>query len=166
VRPVEPASLDRAAQLVQKTNQFNLTLRRHPHGEIERLMDDPTAICRTLELEDRFASHGLIGLAIALPAEDDPATALIDTLLLSCRVIGRTAESHLLAHIGEAAIERGFRRLRGLYEPGPRNALVADLYPRLGFQGVATAGGGWQRSWEWDLQAGGPPRSEFIEEGA
>jgi FkbH-like protein len=167
VRAVEPTSLDRAAQLIQKTNQFNLTLRRHTRGELERMMDDSRAIGRTLELEDRFASHGLIGLAIALPAEDDPDTALIDTLLLSCRVIGRTAESHLISHIGEAAIERGFECLRGVYKPGPRNALVADLYPRLGFQAAKHGrdpADSEQTSWEYDLQAGPPLRSEFIEE--
>jgi FkbH-like protein len=165
-RPLGRGSLERVAQLVQKTNQFNLTLRRHTRGDVERMMDDPRAICRTLELEDRFASHGLIGLAIALPDLDNPETALIDTLLLSCRVIGRTAESHLLASVSETAIERGFSCLRGLYTPGPRNALVADLYPRLGFQRRQRDGevDREQESWEYDLLASGPLRSEFIAE--
>jgi FkbH-like protein len=159
MRAVVGASLDRAAQLVQKTNQFNLTLRRHSREDVERLADDPRAICRTLELEDRFASHGMIGLAIALASEQDGETALIDTLLLSCRVIGRTAETHMLAHLSATAIERGFKRLRGVYVPGPRNALVADLYPRLGFLACAE-----ERCWEYDLQANGPIDSEFIAE--
>ena len=156
VRALDRGSLDRAAQLAQKTNQFNLTLRRHSRQEIEHIAGDDVAICRTLELEDRFASHGLIGLAIALPSEEDDEIALIDTLLLSCRVIGRTAEVHMLSHLSAAALERGFTRMRGIYVPGPRNALVADVYPRLGF--VACDDG----CWEYDLVANGPIESNFI----
>jgi FkbH-like protein len=156
VRALDRDSLDRAAQLVQKTNQFNLTLRRHSRPEIEHIAGDDVTICRTLELEDRFASHGLIGLAIAFPSEEDDEIALIDTLLLSCRVIGRTAEVHMLAHLSAAALERGFTRMRGIYVPGPRNALVADVYPRLGF--VACDDG----CWEYDLVANGPIESNFI----
>jgi FkbH-like protein len=156
VRALDRDSLDRAAQLVQKTNQFNLTLRRHSRPEIEQIAADEVTICRTLELEDRFASHGLIGLAIAFPSEEDDEIALIDTLLLSCRVIGRTAEVHMLAHLSAAALERGFTRMRGIYVPGPRNALVADVYPRLGFVARDDSG------WEYDLAANGPIESNFI----
>lgn len=157
VRALDRDSLERAAQLTQKTNQFNLTLRRHSREEIERLAEDRTAICRTLELEDRFASHGLIGLGIALPSEEDPKTALIDTFLLSCRVIGRTAEVHMLAHLSAATLERGFDRMRGVYVSGPRNALVADMYPRLGFVSCDDNG-----CWEYDLAANGPIESSYI----
>jgi FkbH-like protein len=157
VRALDAGAVDRATQLVQKTNQFNLTLRRHSREKIERFAADSRAICRTLELEDRFASHGLIGLAIALPSDEDRETALIDTLLLSCRVIGRTAEAHMLAHLSVAALERGFKRIRGVYVPGPRNALVAEMYPRLGF--AAREDG---RCWDYDLQSNGPIQSGFI----
>ena len=133
VRPVDAMTLERAAQLTQKTNQFNLTLVRRTPEQIERLMEDPRTICRTLELEDRFAQHGIVGVAIAFPDPEEPATAVVDTLLLSCRVIGRTAEQHLLAHVADAAAGLGYDRLRGIYVAGPRNALVADLYPKLGF---------------------------------
>ena len=159
VRPVRESSLERAAQLAQKTNQFNLTLRRHSREEIERLARG-TAICRTLELEDRLADHGMIGLAIVLPSEDDARTAVIDTLLLSCRVIGRTAETHMLAHLSAAALDQGFERLRGLYVKGPRNELVAELYPRLGFSSSGEAAG----CWEYDLLANGPIESGYISE--
>jgi predicted enzyme involved in methoxymalonyl-ACP biosynthesis len=71
-------------------------------------------------------------------------------------VIGRTAEVHMLAHLSAAALERGFTRMRGIYVPGPRNALVADVYPRLGF--VACDDG----CWEYDLSANGPIESNFI----
>jgi FkbH-like protein len=158
VRTLDDDSLERAAQLIQKTNQFNLTLRRHSREEVERLAGEPMAICLTLELRDRFASHGLIGLAIALPSDQDPQTALIDSLLLSCRVIGRTAEVHMLAHLSAAALEQGFTRLCGIYIPGPRNGLVSDLYPRVGFASRDDE----DSCWEYDLAANGPIESSYI----
>jgi FkbH-like protein len=157
VRFPDETSIDRAAQLTQKTNQFNLTLVRRTRDQLERVLATDRTIARTLELEDRFAQHGIIGLAIAVPDADDSRVARVDTLLLSCRVIGRTAEAHLLSHLGRAAADAGYERLRGTYVEGPRNALVADLYPRLGF--VANGGGGW----DYDL-AGGPLSSEYIED--
>jgi predicted enzyme involved in methoxymalonyl-ACP biosynthesis len=63
----------------------------------------------------------------------------------------------MLSHLSAAALELGFSQLRGLYVPGPRNGLVADLYPRLGF--VAGGDDGW---WEYDLAAHGPIVSDFI----
>ena len=158
VRALGRESLDRAAQLTQKTNQFNLTLNRRTREELERLSGRDGVICMTLELEDRFARHGLIGLGLLTPSDEDPATALIDTLLLSCRVIGRTAEVHLLSHLGRRALQRGFARLRGVYVPGPRNALVADLYPSLGFAPVGEETG----CWEYDLADKGPLESLYI----
>jgi FkbH-like protein len=157
VRTLAPETVDRAAQLTQKTNQFNLTLVRRSREEVERLRVDPGAICKTLELEDRFANHGIVGLAIAVRDPEDPETAVIDTLLLSCRVIGRTAEAHLLSHLGRDALDKGFKRLRGFYVDGPRNALVADMYPRLGFVASPDRDG-----WEYDLLANGPVESTFI----
>jgi FkbH-like protein len=159
VSSLEASAVERAAQLTQKTNQFNLTLNRRSPEEIEQLKDDSSAVCRTLEFEDRFASHGLVGLAFAVPDATDPETAVIDTLLLSCRVIGRTAEHHLLSHLGRAALDVGFVRLRGIYVPGPRNALVADLYPRLGFVPSPTRNGD---RWDYDLVANGPLESVYI----
>jgi FkbH-like protein len=159
VRRLEARAVDRAAQLTQKTNQFNLTLVRRSRQEVEELETNSAAICRTLELEDRFANHGLVGLAFALPDAEDPETAVIDTLLLSCRVIGRTAEVHLLSHVSGAALAGGFRRLRGLYVPGPRNALVSELYPRIGFVPSQAREG---ICWDYDLASKGPIESAYI----
>jgi FkbH-like protein len=159
IRAIDGASLDRAAQLTQKTNQFNLTLNRRTREEVAHLISQDRTIGLTLELEDRFAAHGLIGLGIIVPG-DDPETALVDTLLMSCRVIGRTAESHLLGHLAREAQARGFSRLRGVYTPGPRNQLVADLYPKLGFTAVP----GDDHAWEYELEASERLVSDYIAE--
>jgi FkbH-like protein len=154
VRPVDESSLQRVAQLTQKTNQFNLTLLRRTPEQVKRLVEAPRTVCRTLELEDRFAQHGIVGAAFAVPDVENATTALLDTLLLSCRVIGRTAETHLVAHIANAARNLGYDRLRGSYVPGPRNAMVADLYPKLGFVEVNDG--------SWELILDGTLRSDFI----
>jgi predicted enzyme involved in methoxymalonyl-ACP biosynthesis len=85
---------------------------------------------------------------------------MLDTLLLSCRVIGRTAENHLLAQLSRIAVDSGYSRLRGSYVQGPRNALVADVLPRLGFVPVP----GREGVWDYDLATNGPLQSAHIED--
>lgn len=155
VRPVDRQTLERAAQLTQKTNQFNLTLRRRTAAELEPLLDDVHCTCLTLALRDRFADHGVVGLGVARHDADD--TVWIDTLLLSCRVIGRTAEHHLLAHVSRDAAARGASELRGSYVAGPRNQLVAGLYTELGFVRAGDV-------WVYDLDAHGPIASPHIKD--
>jgi len=162
VRTLDERSLDRAAQLTQKTNQFNLTLRRRSREQIESLAADDRTICRTLTLSDRFADHGLIGFGVVVPSEDDPHTAEIDTLLLSCRVIGRTAERHLVAQLARDASAAGYQRIRGTYVSGPRNALVAELYPTLGFAAAGSNG----TCWELELSDSGAIGSPYIADEA
>ncbi|MDF3290276.1 HAD-IIIC family phosphatase [Streptomyces silvisoli] len=133
ILPLSSHTLDRAAQLLQKTNQFNLTSHRHTREHLQRLLHQSDWICFTLALRDRFADHGTVGLVL-VHASDDVAD--IDTLLLSCRIIGRTAERKLLAYVGEAARAAGCSVLRGRYIPTGRNSLVADVYPNLGFRSI------------------------------
>ena len=130
VSPVDGALLPRVAQLVQKTNQFNLTTRRRTEQEVAALAADPHWICVALSLRDRLADHGIVGVGFAVLQGDE---AVVDTLLMSCRVIGRTAEQLLLGELGRAAAGRGCTTFVGCYRATDRNALVADLYPRLGF---------------------------------
>ena len=160
VRDVDEGSIERAAQLTQKTNQFNLTLGAAQFEEVRQLVADPSSICKTLELEDRFAQHGIVGLVFAVPSAEDPSSLMLDTLLLSCRVIGRTAEAHLLSHISRIALGLGFVRLRGFFVQGQRNALVADLFPRLGFRPVP----GHEAVWDYDLATCGPLQSDHIDD--
>ena len=136
VRPVDEALLPRVTQLLQKTNQFNLTTRRRTSQEVAALAADPRWVCLSLSLRDKLADHGIVGVGFAVQHGDE---AVVDTLLLSCRVIGRTAERLLLAELGRAAAERGCTTLVGCYRATDRNALVAELYPQLGFspQGAA-----------------------------
>jgi FkbH-like protein len=138
VRPVDEALLPRVAQLLQKTNQFNLTTRRRTAAEVAALAADPGWVCLALALRDRLADHGVVGVGFAALHGDE---AVVDTLLLSCRVIGRTAERLLLSELGRAAAARGCTTLVGCYQETDRNALAADLYPQLGFSPNGTTQG-------------------------
>lgn len=130
IEPVRDGSLGRAAQLAQRTNQFNLKPRRYTTAELQAVLDDPSAEAYTLALSDRFGDSGITGLAILRFADGD---AEIDTLLLSCRVLGRCVEDAFLAYLAERARTRGARNLIGRYVPTGRNEVARDFYARHGF---------------------------------
>jgi FkbH-like protein len=133
-RPVADHDMLRVAQLVAKTNQFNLTTRRHDRETLERMCKTPDAICLSLHLADRFGDYGLIGLLLAVPRS---ARALeIDTWLMSCRALGRTAEHYLFRELLGLARATGVERLSGSFLPTKKNAQVASLLPSLGFSEV------------------------------
>lgn len=137
VREVDDADLERVVQLLGKTNQFNLTTRRHGTDVVDALRKDPRAIAMSVRLADRFGDHGLIAVMFGVP--EDEETVRVDTWLMSCRVIGRTVEQFSWAKFLEAARARGYRRVVGEYLPTAKNAQVAELYEQLGLP-VAEAG--------------------------
>lgn len=155
--PAEPASLPRVAQLTQKTNQFNLTSHRYGEQQVRALAADPCARVYQVRLRDRFGDSGLVGVAITREAGQ---AWEIDTLLLSCRVIGRTIETAMLSRLSDDARASGVGRLWGWFLPTRKNAPASDFYPSNGFSQVESSDGA--RRWELDLRAGGPRRPEWI----
>src|SRR5205823_401613 len=122
------APLARIVQLIQKTNQFNLTTRRHSEAEVLRIAEKPGALALGLRSRDRFGDLGVVGVVLGYPATEIPMSAArsaadtghaaefyIDTFLLSCRVIGRGIETALLALVAAHARRIGARYLRGEY---------------------------------------------------
>jgi FkbH-like protein len=128
-RPDE-AEIPRVAQLELKTNQFNLTARRYSEAQIRAFMDRPDAVVLGFRLADRFGDHGLTSTLIALREGD---ALRIDSWVMSCRIFSRSAEQFIMRGLVAIATEMGARRLSGEYLPTPRNAVVAELYPSLGF---------------------------------
>lgn len=157
VEPVTAATLSRAAQLTQKTNQFNLTTRRYTEEQLSR-MTPPNWGVYTLRAEDRFGDNGVVGVAIL---KFDGSVAEIDTLLLSCRVIGRTIETAFLAALARAAYDRGATALAGWYVPTAKNAPAKDVYRSHGFT-LSREEGGASR-WELSLPADSLRCPEWIE---
>lgn len=130
---VDGDTLPRVAQLINKTNQFNLTGRRYTESEIQQQIDSG-AIALWLRASDRFGDYGLVGAAIALP---ESAEALrIDTFVLSCRILGRQVENDLLSALTR---EAGAKRLRPEYIPTGRNA-PAKLFYDTCLAGTPTVG--------------------------
>ncbi|MCB9683054.1 MAG: HAD-IIIC family phosphatase [Alphaproteobacteria bacterium] len=132
VRRLDATDVQRAVQLLGKTNQFNLTTRRHSRAVVEGWMADPRALPLTFRLADRFGDHGLVGLVIGVP--EDEHTLRLDTLLMSCRVIGRTAEQFLFGQVMQAARALGYTRLVAEYIPSAKNGQVAELYVGFGLE--------------------------------
>src|SRR5262249_15732291 len=104
VRPIDGTSLERSAQLVNRSNQFNLTTRRYSAGEIMAMARNPSWVTRTVSLTDRFGDNGLISVVLAR-REDDALR--IDTWVMSCRVLKRGVEDLLLNQLVGIARERG-----------------------------------------------------------
>ena len=161
VAPFDPVQLPRIAQLVGKTNQFNLTTRRHGLAELRALMDDPRCLHLSLRLRDRFADHGLVGVIIGV-GDDAGETLDVDTWLMSCRVLGRTADAEMLAQLSRRAAARGYQWITGTYRPTPKNGMVRELYASYGFERAGADADGATR-WRYDLTTRGPVRNEYIE---
>jgi len=147
LEPVSDLTLARVAQLTQKTNQFNLTTRRYTETQIAEMSKKPAWHIFSIKVRDRFGDHGLVGVAIT---HDLGEQCEVDTFLLSCRVIGRTVETALLAHLAESAAQRGRKRLEGWFLPTKKNAPARDFYEQHGFELQATSCEG--SLWTLDLK--------------
>ncbi len=126
----------RVVQLINKTNQFNLTTRRHQDADVEAVMANPHAFGLQMRLLDRFGDNGIIAIVIGhLTAPD---TVTIDTWLMSCRVLGRGVERTTLNLVAAHARALGATRLVGEYLPTKKNAMVREHYSKLGFTPLTT----------------------------
>lgn len=128
-------NLQRVVQLINKTNQFNLTSRRYPSGDVEDLINNSDNLCLQLRLADRFGDNGIIGVVIGKLNADH--ALVIDTWLMSCRVMGRRLEPVTLNAIVTGARRMGATRLVGEYVGTKKNGVVKDHYTNLGFSVVS-----------------------------
>lgn len=131
VAPFDAVGRARIAQLVNRSNQFNLTTRRHDEAAIAAFETRPDAFTLQIRLADRFGDNGMIGVVICTARGTD---WVIDTWLMSCRVLNRRVEEAVLDVLVTGGRARGIERLVGLYVPTDRNGMVRDHYARLGFQ--------------------------------
>lgn len=121
----------RVTQLTQKTNQFNLTTKRYSEGQIEELMKSDQAAVFAMSVSDRYGDLGTTGVLIARHSE---GAGQIDSLLLSCRILGRKLEIAFVDKCLQYLEERwGISSWRASYKPTKKNAQVADFWDRVGF---------------------------------
>lgn len=131
---VNPKDLiSRNAQLTQKTNQFNLTLRRYTEAEMAQLTERPDILICSGQLADRFGDHGWVGLAI-LRRDQTAGCWWLDVLLMSCRVLGRGFERAFTLACIKKARSICLAPVRGEYIPGPKNAQASRFLENVGFR--------------------------------
>lgn len=147
VEAITDAELNRAAQLCQRTNQFNLTTKRYSCDELAAFKASPDATLLLLRLADRFGDYGIIGFCMAI---NEGSHARIDTFLMSCRALGRGVETAFLALCAQAAAEKGASTITASYVPTQKNGQVATFYQRHGFATMAEAEHAMQFALQWE----------------
>jgi FkbH-like protein len=147
IGPIQATTLERTTQLINKSNQFNLTTRRRSVAEVMTLTQSPDWVTVTVTLSDRFGDNGLISVVLGHVQQD---VLEVDTWLMSCRVLKRGVERFLLNHLCEEAIARKLKCIRGEYIPTARNDLVRNHYAELGFRSVEAKPDGYT-VWELPL---------------
>jgi FkbH-like protein len=152
-QPFDAAGRARIVQLINKSNQYNLTTRRYTEHEVTAAENDPEVFTLQSRLADTFGDNGMISVVICRP--DGNGIWFIDTWLMSCRVLGRKVEHMVLREILTHARAAGVRKLIGVYKPTDRNNLVVDHYAKLGFSQESAEESGLTR-WELLVDAANP----------
>jgi FkbH-like protein len=152
-QPFDATGRARIVQLINKSNQYNLTTRRYTDPEVTEAENDPEVFTLQVRLADIFGDNGMISVVICRPGEAGEWD--IDIWLMSCRVLGRKVEHMVLREILQHARMAGVRKLVGAYKPTDRNGLVVDHYARLGFTKIAEEESGLTR-WELVVEGAEP----------
>ena len=147
------SNIPRAAQLTQRTNQFNMTTIRRTESQIRELMSSDRHDVFTLRLTDRFGDNGVVGLAIL---EHKDQQNVLETFLMSCRVLGRTVEAAFLSWLGTKSLNRGQSRLVALYRPTSKNLQFSEFYKSWGMTLETSDVADNTQRWSYDLAAGTP----------
>lgn len=141
MQPLDQGNLARAAQLSQKTNQFNTTTRRYEQRDLRRIVDEGGDVI-VIGLADRFTEFENIGLLVLKPDCDQPGQGCVESYLLSCRVLGRGLETAVLHWAIGYAAGRGWTTLRGVLVETERNTPVRSVFQDAGFE-VGVGPGEW-----------------------
>lgn len=147
------ANADRVVQLLQKSNQFNLTTRRHQKSQLEAITQRGGQVW-AFAYDDAFGPQGIISVVVLVP--EGPAIR-IDSWVMSCRVLNRGVEAAVFGHIVGVAAGR---RLIGTYVPTDKNGLVKGLYRELGFE--PHDAGGSAGEWTWSPSPDRPLPVHFV----
>jgi FkbH-like protein len=161
VAPFDSIGRKRIAQLIAKSNQFNLTTRRYSEEQIAAFEKDGSVETLQIRLSDTLGDNGMIAVVICRKGED---AWEIDTWLMSCRVLGRGVEQATLNLLAARAQAMGVNKLVGRYIPTAKNGIVVDHYKSLGFD-MASQGKDGETVWTLDLTRFVPhqPPIEIVE---
>jgi FkbH-like protein len=161
LEPIHEGNITRVTQLINKTNQFNLTTRRMTEADVRRAARDPEVYTSTTRLRDRFGDHGLISVVIGHAVDN---TFQIDSWLMSCRVLKRGVELLEFDRLLTFCRTRSLGKICGLYVPTSKNKLVEKHYAMLGFSEVSGDEKG--RTWIYNvIHSKCPAYHITVEEG-
>ncbi|MEO8523948.1 MAG: HAD-IIIC family phosphatase [Caldimonas sp.] len=163
--PVGGLELERATQLINKTNQFNITGRRYLAQELAQLAADDANITLQFRLSDRLGESGLVSVMILRAAGSGAGELEVDTWVMSCRVFGRQLEDEAMNIAVEHARSRGTKSLRARYVPTGRNGVVSDLFRGLGFEPAGEGEAGGPSVWRLPVAAYAPRKTFIHREG-
>ena len=158
IAPFHPIYVERITQLINKTNQFNLTTRRYTSAEVEAIAQDPSCISLYGRLSDRFGDNGLVSVLIGHVSDH---TVEVDAWLMSCRVFKREMELSMFDALVEQCQALGIRTIVGIYIPSKKNGLVAGHYASLGFKRTEQNSHN-RQVWRYDVPVTHSPRSHYI----
>ena len=130
IKDMDDFSFPRIVQLIQKTNQYNLTTRRHTESDVRGFVADPNYRILEMTVKDKFGDYGIVAAAIL---KYDTSKVYIDTFLMSCRVLGRGVETAFLSFMAKAAEEKGIKIVEGEVIPTPKNEPSRDMYKKHNF---------------------------------
>ena len=131
IKKADDFSIPRISQLTQRTNQFNLTTKRYSEDDIRSLVDSETSDVFSLALKDRFGDSGIVGVQIV---KFDQNKTIIDSFMLSCRVLGRGVEDTFLYFSYLISKKKNHNSLVGSFVPTKKNSQVKDFYSKFGFE--------------------------------
>jgi FkbH-like protein len=158
IGPFSSVYLERITQLINKTNQFNLTTKRYTSAEVESISRDPGFVTLYGRLADRFGDNGLVSVLIGRVSGE---TIELDLWLMSCRVLNREMEFAIFDALVEQCQARGIRRIIGVYIRSKKNSMVEGHYAGLGFTRVGDSSDA-QESWQYEVPQAYSARTRFI----
>ena len=129
--PFDAFHTPRIAQLMRRSNQFNLRTVRYTEDDVARLACEKNTYTAWFELKDKYGDYGLISVLVLRKLDEE--TLFIDTLIMSCRVLKRGMEQFVFNKIAEISRANGFKRVIGEYIPTAKNSMVSDLYAQMGY---------------------------------
>ena len=130
IKKADSFSIPRISQLTLKTNQFNLTTKRYQEEDIENLVSNSDRIVGCAKVSDKFGDNGITGVYIVEKSDEE---WIIDSFLLSCRIIGRGVEDVMISQLIERARKENVKRIKGKFIPTQKNKPAEDFYKEFGF---------------------------------
>ena len=130
IKKADSFSIPRISQLTLKTNQFNLTTKRYQENEISSLANNKDRIVECAKVSDKFGDNGITGVYII---EKNDNEWIIDSFLLSCRIIGRGVENVMINQLIERAKKEDVKRIKGKFISTHKNKPAENFYKEFGF---------------------------------